>query len=86
MNISRMGPIKVAHDVVMFLPVKLTRSATHTCGTRLLEESESTSQSKKSKVEIKCPICGEIYSTRYQLQKHQTEHNHKLGRGRPKRK
>ncbi|XP_065905841.1 uncharacterized protein [Dysidea avara] len=55
-------------------------------GTRSREESESTSQSKKSKVEIKCPVCGEIYPTRYQLQKHQTEKNHKLGRGRPKKK
>jgi len=60
----------------------------HTCllhsETRSQEESESTSQSKKSK--IKCPVCGEIYSTTYQLQKHQTEQNHKLGKGRPKKK
>ena len=51
-------------------------------GTRLREESEPTSsQSKKSKVvDVKCPICGEVYPTRYQLQKHQKEKNHKLGK------
>ena len=71
------------HISVMFLPVKLTRIHS---GTRSQEESESTSQSKKSKVEIKCLVYGEIYPTKYQLQKHQTEQNYKMGRGRPKKK
>ena len=40
---------------------------------------------KKSKIGAKCPVCGEMFVSRYQMQKHQTEKSHKLGRGRPKK-
>ena len=49
------------------------------------EELEPTAQSKKSKIDVKCSVCGEIYPTSYQLSKHQNEKNHKLGKGRLKR-
>ena len=57
-------------------------------GVRSRGESASDNLSgaaKKSKTGAKCPVCGEMFSSRYQMQKHQTEKNHKLGRGRPKK-
>ena len=54
------------------MPICFTSEADKEChkrlihsGTRLGEKSEPTLQSKKSKVDVICPICGEIYPTRY---------------------
>ena len=79
--------MKAVCDVDVFTSVadKECRTQQIHSGSRVREEIEPTSQSKKSKVDAKCPVCGEIYPTRYQLSKHQNEKNHKLGKGLPRK-
>jgi len=50
-----------------------------------LTSDDTLHTSKKIKVNT-CPVCSETFASRYQLQKHQGDKSHKLGRGRPKKK
>jgi len=60
-------------DIYMYFTIEADKEHHNLNGTRMQEEEGSTSQSKKSKAGIKCPVCGEIYSTRHQYQHKQTK-------------